>query len=80
MLMHLHILLPAEKVQRFPNQLRTPGALQGIQHEKPSINGLFHEGKGPDGRKELSGFYRMYAAFACKIVGSTFNCIMKILH
>lgn len=51
-LMHLHILVTVEKVQRFPDSLRTPEALQGTHPLMLAFSWFLHEGEGLDGRKE----------------------------
>ena len=69
-LMLSHILVTVEKVQRFPNSLCTPEALQGTCPLMLAFSWFLHEGEGLDGRKEWLEFYRMCAAFAYRIVDS----------
>lgn len=61
--MHLHILLPGGKVQRFPNPFCTPGALQGTQCENPNINGFYVKEKDLMAGKNDWGFIECVLPF-----------------
>lgn len=51
-LLHLHILVTVEEVQRFPHSLCTPEALQGTRPFMLAFSWFLHEGEGLGSRKE----------------------------
>jgi len=51
-LTHLHILITVKHVQRFPNSLCNPEALQGTRPLMLAFSWFLHEEGGLDGRKK----------------------------
>lgn len=68
--MHLYILVTVGKVQRLPNSLCTPEALRGTRPLMLAFSWFLCEGGGLGGMKKGLEFYKMCAAFVCRIMDS----------